>query len=151
MIRLAVALYLMVVTAAGPWLCCCTFTRLASRAVPEPSSHKSPPPPQPCSCCQHPHQQESPDPAEQTPHRPLSPDCPCKQGATCEAQALPQAPRESLDNPLRASGWTDWQSVFQQPSVFALPAPWPVPVGDRSVVPFLSADDLLHLLHILRC
>jgi hypothetical protein len=53
MLRIGVAIYLTLVTAAGPWPCCCTVTRLVS--IPSPQHQGEPA--APSSCC---HPQKAP-------------------------------------------------------------------------------------------
>src|SRR5262249_29129757 len=106
MFRLAVALYLVIVTAVRPAACCCTFTRLAVRASDEPAAPRSA-----CSsCCQHGQEGRQPPahapappgaPRGTRPSAPDRPGCPCKQAAS-EFVGLPAAHDEAQEVSLRA-------------------------------------------------
>ncbi|MFO0842316.1 MAG: hypothetical protein U0797_07930 [Gemmataceae bacterium] len=151
--RFVVALYLVIVTAAGPWACCCTFARLTARlSAATPHDHVTA---KAHSCCK-PQGQEragadpASEPARQR-HGPLSPDCPCKQGSECSSQALALTHDESRSDTLRAlaaefvspSGGSQLSQPAPAPHA-VLPPSWAHPGG-------LSTDDLLHVLHMMRC
>lgn len=154
--RLVLALYLVIVTAAGPWACCCTFTRLTAKVasanvVSLPSSNTH-------SCCkkhQAPGRSEG-GPGGKAPAQPTNPfggDCPCKQSGECVSAALAITHDESRDGAMRAlTGEFDAISGGLLASHLA-PTPhavWPLSWG-RHDGSLLSTDDLLHVLHILRC
>lgn len=154
--RVVVALYLVIVTAAGPWACCCTFTRLtakvASANAGAPTSSTT------HSCCkkhQVPNRSEgsSEDKAPSRPNHPLGHDCPCKQSGECASTAFAPTQDESRDGAMRAlAGEFDATVGYLHPSHLA---PTPHAVWPSSWVrhdgSFLSTEDLLHVLHILRC
>ena len=147
MFRLAVALYLMIVTAVAPAACCCTFTRLAPRPAEGPTA----PPSAPACCCEHDH--ESRPPAEppcrpSPPSVPSSPDCPCKQ-AVQDALTLPADEAQVLSLRIAAG-------EFVCPALVH----WAVPVTATATPalresdapgPSFSTDDLLYACHVLRC
>src|SRR5947209_3265084 len=81
MVRLALATYLSLVTAAGPWFCCCIGLRLLAHLVPPAKAPVTEAAPPAHSCCQHspPAETPQPAPAEQPSDHPRDPDCPCRQ------------------------------------------------------------------------
>lgn len=143
MLRLAVAMYLMIVAAAGPATCCCTLTRLTpigSQAATKPAS-----------CCHASAGKESKGkPDERSPAD--RPDCPCKQGGGCEVVALPTPPDEALDSSARVapSPFHFFFSILPDPAVsLALASS-----ASRSGSPparGTSTADLLYAFHMLRC
>lgn len=152
MFRLAVALYLMVMTVAGPAVCCCSLPRLTARSGEQPSA----PPcsaPASCPCCPHSHDEQPADAPEQ-PSPPASPDgpgCPCKQAVDSQIAGLPV----SLDE---AQEFT--QRIALGESFCLCLALWApiVPATVSSVFresapagPSVSTDDLLYSHHVLRC
>jgi hypothetical protein len=148
MLRVVVA-YLMIVMAAGPWLCCCTATRLTARLLsPAGQSARLPVVP----CCQSSKADEG-QPASTSqsscPQAPATPDCPCKQGSSNEVAALPIGGDEfgGTSDRLAAGAWllAPCQHAHLVPEVAS-------PAGaDGISLPFLSTHDLLHILHIMRC
>src|SRR5262245_59418712 len=117
MFRLVVALYLMLVTAAGPATCCCTVMRLATRSAEQPSATAAPQeqPAAPASCCHQCTRGEDPpgsptNPATPGHHqRPDSPGCPCKQTSGCEIVGLPPASNdEAQQASLRGAALAEW-------------------------------------------
>lgn len=150
MARIGLTLYLMLATAVGPCLCCCTMARLPAIAM-APAAE----PPAPPSCCCH-GEAPSADPAsvdESNPDNspPASPAgrCPCDKGLrNVLAIDLPERVSEvdrisalaSL-NPL-ADGMT-MSSLAQRDD-----ARWLVgPIN----IPFYDSTDMLRAFHMLRC
>jgi hypothetical protein len=143
LIRLVVA-YLVLVTAAGPGLCCCSLTHLfAARAAGQPTSDEPPP------CCQHGTDTEHPQSQGGCPRQksdPRKPGCPCRHDAPQPALA-----DRSLELP------------DQHPSVQYLLVPHLGMTGDGHLnvkgapalpgeaPPSRTAQDLLRLHHQLRC
>ena len=93
MVRLALTVYLVGVTAAGPWFCCCTASRFfASLTRPSNPAAEEPVADEPCCCCcchvpavpQQPEHSQEPSPS--TPFT-----CPCQQN---RLPALPSAAQE---------------------------------------------------------
>src|SRR5690348_2355440 len=77
MVRVGMSLYLMLVMAAGPWFCCCSFTRLAYWLLtPPPPTTKTSPAADAHACCR-PH--PVPDKSPKKPDRPHRPTCPCQE------------------------------------------------------------------------
>jgi hypothetical protein len=151
MLRIAVASYLMIVTAAGPWFCCCAPARFAAFLT-HPCIEK--PVTEQCSscCCKH-HDQGSSGP--QAPDEPVKvparPGCPCR-GDSAQLIALPPALEGT--NPLPIGELSERVTgVAPCFSTDAIEAPCSSSLfwGARRAHPFLSADDLLRALHNLRC
>ncbi len=147
MLRIAVATYLMLVTTAGPLFCCCMPTRLAAMVSPPMTGA-------PVSvgchdCCGRP--AKSPD--RQTPvddseaPQPAQPGCPC-QGPACSVALL----FTSESNKLSALPLDSLACLPPVPSLdLVFPSCSGPSVGTRRAHPFLTADDILHVLHMLRC
>lgn len=147
MLRLVVATYLMIVTAAGPAACCCTITRLTERLACPSSAPKA------GGCCQGaggPVQDEGPRHPSPSDDR-GAPGCPCKEGGKSEAAALPAAPGEGPEAP----AW----SALSAFSLLAVPSDQLTPAGcDRPAFrgppargPSVGPDQLLYAFHMLRC
>src|SRR5262249_12821956 len=142
MLRLAVALYLMIVTAVGPAACCCTATRPTSRPGDQPPAPQS----TPHSCCHHGH--KGPPPAR-APARPSSqapptpPACPCKQTSGSGIAGLAAAD-EAQEVSLRVALG---DLFIQVPGLWAPPAPASAtPASSQPVAsgPSVTTDDLLY-------
>jgi hypothetical protein len=153
MARIAVATYLMLVMLAGPCVSCCTTTRLTA-LLPGPPGGLRPGSVQAGHGCCHGHTGRRGGIAAGTlgmPRRPDRPECPCQEGPTWTAVALS---REGASEQLQRR-----QSVEQVPDAHTLlPADHCLVAGTGSLAPrqrdahpFLSAEDLLHALHHLRC
>lgn len=150
MARGLLAIYLMLVTAAGPSLCCCSVFNLIARS-PDHSSccHEANTPP---PCCQSPTDTTSINPDEQNEKQPTKDapgECPCrKQNAksvTLEKQHsldLHEAVRFGLNYLL--SHLDNVQGVSQTITLVGTQS-------DRSPAHFLTAEDLLNTHHQLRC
>jgi hypothetical protein len=147
MMRAVLASYLVLATAAGPWLCCCTANRLAAlAAAPQVPVTAVEPTPHAAGCCCH----GKPAPEKRTPvvpARPALPSCPCGEGRPTAA-VLVSTEATSLS---QADGQPEyWTSLV-------LPAACPASIGDErlwaenTVWPFVTARDILHAQHILRC
>jgi hypothetical protein len=155
MVRVGVSIYLILTTLAGPWLCCCTTTRLRAAATSASAAERHlPTSPVHQSCCCH-HKATTPDneSGRKAPKERSSPDrsCPCHQ-------------RQSNLVSLQTSGARLAQDLLaahaSQPllaPVAALPAAGLLHGGGRCTLgtacdlPFLTTQDVLHSLHILRC
>jgi hypothetical protein len=150
MVRVVVVAYLVVVTAAGPWLCCCTPARLAAM-LPSPSTTVPSTSARHDCCTGHGEAAHRSAPAGVQDRAPPSGHpCPC-QGATPCSVMLPPAP-EGTDPSADAPS----QSLIGPASVPMMDGvltscPAPAFQGARGAPPFLTADDLLHVLHRLRC
>ncbi len=151
MLRIAVATYLMLVTVAGPWLCCCSPARL-SALFSKPSTETSSAPARP-PCCSH-HADPCPEndpgstPAQPQPTRA---PCPCQDrpdGSALVSPPLSEETRQILADDSEAPG-----DLFSLPAFHhELVLGFRLPVARApDALPFLTTDDILHALHILRC
>jgi hypothetical protein len=147
MIRVALAAYLALTSAVGPWACCCAPGRLASRLF-SPAREGAP------SCCQHRaaagHEQQAPSHCPRGRHSPFRPGCPCKEGLAFEAAVLPPSTEDTTGASPRPGG--DWRLApgclgLGSPPHAGGPAAWPALPG----APFLSTHDLLCVHHVMRC
>jgi hypothetical protein len=142
MLRIALATYLMVATVAAPCLCCCQAARLRTLLAP------AAPATSPC-CCEHgekPRQERCPE----VPH-PGRPNCPCQDCPARTGIALPPTSETA-----RQSAAQPFEGPADIPPARAIDTALPIGLSsctseDRPVLPFLTADDILHILHILRC
>jgi hypothetical protein len=146
MIRVVLAVYLALVSAVGPWACCCAPARLASRLFAPSSPGASP-------CCGHKasadRPAQAPAPCRDGPRSPLRPGCPCKEGPVLEA-VLPPSSGDTAAAALRLTG--EWPSAPAGPGLGSpLPAGGPAAWPWFAAPPFLSTHDLLCVHHVLRC
>jgi hypothetical protein len=148
MVRIALAVHLLLVTVAGPWLCCCSGTRLRGLWVPTAQGGPAPEATD-RPCCRH----HAPEPVpEQAPDEPgplpSQPSCPCPHDAATHQAAL--APQLG-----------DAVQLAAQPLAHAFLASL-TPYLDAScsessgvredhALPFWTTQDLLHSAHLLRC
>jgi hypothetical protein len=147
MFRAGLAIYLSIAHLAGPWLCCCVLlsATVPATAADQEEAGEAPPP---CCCCQQP---SEPDPAAKprAPAERAPADCPCHQRQKTPAPvALAKAESLTADRPL-AAGWVEaclCGPATCQPFEESLRGPRLHPV-----LPFVTADDLLRLHHVLRC
>jgi hypothetical protein len=149
MVRLALSTYLVFSTLLGQWLCCCTLPHALPLAAAREASPARPAPHHSSCCCHHEQNAEDRHPAADEPARPRHPErrpCPCRESKanqvawlSTDSQSDPSslgladsvpAPRHATE-PARASAAT------------ANP--------QRSGLLFMTAQDLLHVLQILRC
>ncbi len=147
MFRIGLSVYLMLVTLAGPWLCCCQLPRLSARFVAMMRNDKAKPAGNNHSCCQH----RVPVKDSQPPAKPGDPSCPC-QGTRQEAPALVLLESDGarqLDRDLNAQAvdllGCDSLSGNVMPSFTLM-----LTSSTRSS-PVLTGRDILSALHILRC
>ncbi len=139
MIRVVLNLYLVLVIAAGPWLCCCTAAQVTSWFGPAPQAAGPA-----CGCCP----EEADDrerPADEGSKAPARP-CPC------EGQRLPvlAASPDFSGSEVKSSAASDAGAVaFAEPKAAA---PILSDAPERSdALPRMSGRTLLRALHILRC
>lgn len=147
MLRWVLAIYMVLVTVAGPNLCCCSLTHLfAGHAEPQTAAPDLPP------CCRHSsdrddHQGQGNCPSEKKRDDRKQPGCPCRQ-VEAKPAALPDRAVEMPDqfkagsfllDPSLAIAFDGYLSVIGGPAM---------PGGP---LPFVTADDLLHVHHQLRC
>jgi hypothetical protein len=153
MARIAVATYLVLVMLADPCVCCCTTTCLTA-LLPGTLSGPRPGSVQAGHGCCHGHTGRRGGLGAGTSgmtQRPDRPECPCQEGPTWAAVAPSR--EGASEQPQRR------QSVEQVPDALTLLPANRCPVAgtdslaprQRDAHPFLSAEDLLHALHHLRC
>jgi hypothetical protein len=148
MLRKLVVLCLVAVTAAGPWLCCCSAAQFAGRHTADSApaaAVAAPPPAGVCPHCRHsaprPAGKSEPAPAPATP-RP----CPCQD----ERPAMAPAAERAADGV--AASALDPSSDLP-PVVLAADALTTTPRVDSATAhtPQWPPRERLTLLHILRC
>lgn len=147
MFRIGLSVYLMLVTLAGPWLCCCQLPRLSARFIALMRLDKAKPAGSIHSCCQH----RLPVKDSQPPAHPTDPSCPC-QGTHQETPALVLLESEGarqLDRDLNAQA----VGMLDCDSFSGVYSPLAALTLTSSALPssVLSGRDLLSTLHILRC
>jgi len=139
MLRSVLTAYLAFVTAAAPCLCCCTTARLFAA----PPAKSAPPATAP-SCC---HEVETPaDPVPAPQPKAPEPRCPCRDHSDMQGQVTVGPVAAELALALT----TLVVALIANPDL----DPTPVVDVDGPVSchdPFLSATDLLHVHHRLRC
>ena len=136
MLRWALAIYMVLLSAAGPSLCCCLLTHLY--ADQQTLSPALPP------CCQAPsgerdHGQGS------CPHKdsdPKKPGCPCRQDGP-----KPVLIERAIEMPDQSQAGT----FLLAPSFDSDPSVNGDPVRPVGPLPFQTAQHLLHVHHQLRC
>ena len=145
-IRIGLSVYLMLVTLAGPWLCCCQLPRLSARFVAMMRNDQAKPAGNNHSCCQH----RVPVKDSQSPANPGDPSCPC-QGTRLETPALvlESEGARQLDRDLN-SQVVDLLGGDFLPGTVALSAALNL-VFSTASPPFFTGRDILSALHILRC
>ena len=151
MVRVVFTTYLMFMTLAGPWLCCCKTVPTAapcscadsSCAQRQTSTHSG--------CCgEHKHGESDRHAPSEAPGIPRTPPCPCQDDPTRTAVVSPtsdmseQLQRGTLSQELTGFACPLFAERTQAVDVASA-------LGDRQPLPFVSGQDLLHLLHILRC
>jgi hypothetical protein len=155
MVRVGVCIYLMLTTLAGPGLCCCTVMRSAREVAPALRAERRPPAsPSHRGCCCH---RDTATPNEPLPDRgvpkPGSPGrpCPCRQGQsnpvplpTPSSQLAPESLAAHASQPLPGP-------APALPAAGLLSGEGLCTLGTAHDLPFLTAQDVLHTLHILRC
>jgi hypothetical protein len=148
MLRLAFAIYMVLVMAAGPNLCCCSLTHLFAGHADE----KSPRPPAP-ACCQ------SECGGEDAEHQGLDgncprekKDCPHKPGCSCREDARrPALVDRPVETPDQFQASSSLPVSMPPASLDALSGVNGVAALPGDPPPFLTADDLLRVHHQLRC
>src|SRR5262249_22800511 len=147
MLRVAMATYLVIVTAAGPLFCCCAPRRLS--ALFQPSASPLSVPREGCCCGHHarPEQPTPPDGPERP--QPSQPACPCQDGPVCTVD-LPSA--SELTRPSAAPSDGPPALAPAHLPAGALPGCSSLAaLGAQRAHPVLTADELLRVHHMLRC
>src|SRR5205807_4990848 len=148
MLRIVVSSVLALEALLGPGMCCCLALRAASSVAPPAAQQADTAPPK-RSCCQAKAQpKKQTQPTRTTPSSPTSP-CPCRDDAAGNKTPAPSI----LEKSTASLKWTT--AIFAgAPVAVAPPLPVvqePETIATARSAPFLSADELLNLLHILRC
>jgi len=139
MFRVAVALYLMLASAAGPWLCCCTGARLLGfdSLVHDKQGARSP------CCCGH--RGEKNQGRQSSDAQGPKKSCPCQE----DQLVTPAVSDDGNDRSLKAPFSVDLQApVLSSPSLH-LDAASVVP-RHSAAFPF-NGRDTLCALQVLRC
>ena len=152
MVRIALSLYLMLSAAAGPWLCCCTTQHLVALFT-QPKTQAD------CGgCCGHRHHapghpdHRTSEPSPRKQEQPGGPSCPCKQDGS-QLPALNSLDAEVAKQFHPRSSSAGSLELTPDIPVALCPSPEGAPRmhGKGHVLPFLTAQDILCALHILRC
>ena len=136
MFRRVVAIIMVLMMAAGQSLCCCSFTHLFARQADD----RTTPAAEPCCCCPA-SKREQETPTDKSEHK--KPGCPC---------------RDDLSKPAvveRAVELPDQLRVMSFLPVLSFEFDSPNRIGvsgsPGGPLPHLSAHDILHVHHQLRC
>jgi hypothetical protein len=151
MFRIAVVTYLMVAQVAGSLVCCCTVRPRATspaRAADAPAQQPAPDLP---ACCRKHLAQEQRHLPQDRPGKPQPgrPGCPCRQQAPGNAavffgsEATQHLQRDLSQGPVAVLPFLTDSCHSAAASSLGL--------GEAHALPFLTADDILDRLHILRC
>jgi hypothetical protein len=145
MIRVALALYLMLASAAGPWLCCCTGVRLLGCEAPPSGDDGGS---TPCTCGRHGQQNRAPQvPDEPQPDKP----CPCQDDrAAAPAIVTPPVSEDGRDRPLTSFLAAEPRAPAACFVSQLLKAAGLDSISDLSAFP-LGGRGILCALQILRC
>jgi hypothetical protein len=151
-LRIALAIYLSLVTLAGPWFCCCIVLRLFAHLMPQaPIGQVSTA--TAASCCAHSHSTKvsSSRPPEKPSDKPFNSECPCHRHQERVA-AVPPAHAEAqatMPSDLVFLGFVLTPDLAVEHALFGQHStPF---LGAWNLLPFLSAVDLRCALHIMRC
>ncbi|OAI55147.1 hypothetical protein AYO44_00080 [Planctomycetaceae bacterium SCGC AG-212-F19] len=131
--KAGLSLLLMLLTATGPWLCCCTAGQ-ATAATPAPDSAPKP------SCCHA--VKVSPGSSDTTPLAPNRP-CSCQHERLPATLAMPDTSAPELGS--FAVPMIAWAGI----PVELLTELTPAPVASLSAT--VHSQDILRLCHMLRC
>ena len=149
MVRIGLSLYLMLVMAAGPWLCCCSCSRLARWLLTPPRPEQTSLAADTHACCR---PQHAPDKRPEKPNRPHRPTCPCQEGhsdpsalSTLESAITRDVERHELS---QSGPHLDFITSAVVATLLAGIIPVPC---DTAASHFLTARDMLRAHHVLRC
>lgn len=143
MARFGLALYLVMATAVGPWLCCCTTVGMPA----SPSASQQPAPGEPeetstsCCCCPK-------APADEPPAEPVN-SCPCHK-SQADPVILPPTPVAEHARLLTVADALPGNPLDGSPALFTLD-PYGRALWEGVVCPFQKPRDLLYALHLLLC
>lgn len=151
MARIGLSLYLMLAALAGPCFCCCSAERLTALFAP-PMKQAS------CARCCGNHQYTTGYQHRRTPEQRPGNEQPNRPSCPCQEHGRQQVPLVSVDSELAKH--LQFRYSTQGPAVLLLAALAslssiadcdPEKSGENGLLPFLSAQDILCALHILRC
>ena len=154
MFRIGLCLYLVLVMLAGPAVCCCTSQRVMARLADEVGANKPQPTPV-RTCCSHRAAGIERHRSRRDSKKPVLPNplpCPCKeQGSqttpllSTDSQTIQQLLSKQFfqASPQVLTALPILDALAEQGNSGML--------GDASALPFLAVQDILHVLHILRC
>jgi len=142
--RIGLSVYLMLVTLAGPWLCCCQLPRLSARFVVLLQNEKAKPAGSNCCRCQQPVPVKDSEPS----NPPKAPTCPCQSNHPALVLLQSDEARQlHRDSNAQAVDLLDCDSL---PEVVTPSVGLMLTSSPRSSL-VLTVRDILSALHILRC
>ena len=151
MVRIGISIYLMLATLAGPWLCCCTPTRLLASLAHSGKAGQS----QPC-CRHHPsaagEQHTGPKKSPRNQKQSGHPACPWQENRS-EPVGFFSPDSESakqLQPRYFPCSLKDGSGVLPTIAMLYVEGTTKLP-QEPGALPFLTAQDILRSLHIMRC
>jgi hypothetical protein len=152
MVRIGLTLYLALVTAAGPALCCCSLGRLYA-SLPAPTQAI---PARPTCCCGQceaptadPVEEDEPAPDSPVPSAPHQP-CPCKERGK-DLSALSTPDRHAVESGESLSGLYPLEAGKLVPVSSAESRDLRNVPAETIAFPYFGPRGILRALHILRC
>ena len=144
--RYVVLTYLVLQTAAGPAFCCCSVGRALDAVVSACQPNRQ----EPACCCCCPSTPAEPSESENRGAPSDRPDCPCQEHSLTVVWAA--QPRDQAgDETQRLFATASAESQYAEPSTLTGPTASSLEYPGASALPFLDADALLHVHHLLRC
>jgi hypothetical protein len=157
MVRIGLITYLMLATTAGPWVCCCTagqVTNALASTLPGQGDVPSNPICHSSTCCHRngtPATQQEPKKSDSERPQREGPSCPCQDYKPVLASLV--SPDQSNGNQVPRQ--LSQQAVELVPAFLSVLGLFsisnPEAIGGVPILPFLTAQDLLHTHHVLRC
>jgi hypothetical protein len=152
MLSVGLKAYLILVTLAGPWYCCCTLGHLADWFA-RPGQEEESQPVNRCCCGHHSEHRDnarSEAPVKQPKNQDEGPSCPCHEQRSLSPALLVQAPEVTKVSEGQdvLVGFADIPShLIVADILLEVATTWP----GCSSLPFLPSQDLLRAHHNLRC
>jgi hypothetical protein len=153
MARIGLSLYLMLAAAAGPLFCCCTSERLLAALFAPPTQQASH-----AGCCadhqaskgSQKHRTSEQRPGDQD--QPGHPSCPCQEDGSQQVTLAPldSEAAKQLQSRYSFQGFVELMPLGPMASYLSAEGD-PQTSEEGVCLPFLSAQDILRALHILRC
>jgi len=145
MLRIGFVTYLIIVTAAGQWLCCCSAGRLFASLGAFGTMKHTEPTTAPCKCCS-----EEEAPSQEKPAEPSQPNCPCRESYGA-SRGLAVLSSDRMDELLqRSAGWTSF-SLENTSFIFVGVTHSDQPCMEGVDGVFLADGIILRAFHIMRC